>query len=165
MRRRPVGMTSNSTGGDTVTELAMLAGLLGASVVSSLVPIVNAEALLLGSVIAAPPELALVIVSVVAFGQVAGKLVLYAGGAGLDSAARKRRADGRVARLTQKLGDRPMMLRATLLGSSYAGLPPLYAMALVCGAVRMPRGSFVGLCLAGRFGRFYTLALVPGWVI
>jgi membrane protein YqaA with SNARE-associated domain len=68
-----------------------------------------------------------------------------------------------VRRLVHRLEGRPVLLNSTLLASSYGGLPPLYAMALVCGAVRMHRAAFATVCLAGRFGRFYTLALVPEW--
>lgn len=139
--------------------LSMFLGLLGASVVSSLVPVVNAEALLLASVLAAPAW-ALPIVAVVAVGQVAGKIVLYGGGSGLRRAPGAS-PDGRIQRLSDRLAARPGALRVTLLISAVVGLPPLYAMAVVSGVARLPMRDFVLLCLAGRFVRFYSLALVP----
>lgn len=145
-----------------MATLSMFMGLLGASVVSSLVPVVNAEALLLAAVFAAP-ALTLPIVAIVAGGQVVGKIVLYRGGSGLHRLG-KPRAEGRIQRLTERLGARPGALRITLLVSAVVGLPPLYAMAVVCGAARLPMRQFVGLCLVGRLARFYSLALVPGLV-
>ena len=144
-----------------MTTLLLLLSLFAASVVSSLVPVVNAEALLIGSVLAAPPALTLLIVSVVAIGSVVGKIVLYRGGRSLGASKRVEGA-GRTRALVERLEARPVALRATLLASAAVGLPPLYAMAVVSGVVRLPVRSFIALCLTGRFARFYALALVPG---
>jgi membrane protein YqaA with SNARE-associated domain len=143
-----------------MTTFLMLLTIFAASVVSSLLPIVNAEALLLGSVLAAPPALTLLIVTAVAVGQVIGKVVLYRSGKGIGK-ARSAQKEGRTRALVERLSARPGALRTTLLTSAVVGLPPLYAMAVVSGVAGLPAKSFVGICLAGRFVRFYALALLP----
>lgn len=143
-----------------MTTLLMLFSLFAASVLSSLVPVVNAEALVLGSVLAAPPALTLLIVVVVTAGQVLGKVVLYRGGMGLVE-ARNVEKSRRARVLTERLRSHPRALQLVLFASASVGLPPLYLMAVVAGAARLPLWSFAVLCVAGRFVRFYALALVP----
>ena len=139
----------------------MLAGLFVAAVVSSLVPLVNAEVLVLTAALVVPSELVLLVVFSVTLGQVLGKIVLYRGGEGIGNAATSgtsRRALAMADRLREKQG----RLRLAFLSSSLVGLPPLYVMAAVAGIARMPMPTFVGLCFLGRFIRFYVLALTPG---
>jgi len=140
--------------------LLMLLSLFAAAVVSGLVPVVNAEALLLASVIAAPPAFTLLIVTVVVVGQVVAKIALYRGALGLADSKTAKSSD-RARVLVERLRSRPNALRATLFASASLGLPPLYVMTLVAGAARLPLGVFVVLCTTGRFARFYALALVP----
>jgi len=139
---------------------AMLLSLLAASVVSSLVPVVNAEALALGSALVAAPGAGLVIAVVVTVGQVAGKLVLYRGGRGLGGSATVRDST-RATAMVGRFASRPGLLRWTFFASACAGLPPLYLMAVVAGALRLPVRTFLALCLTGRFLRFYLIVLIP----
>jgi membrane protein YqaA with SNARE-associated domain len=143
-----------------MTTLTLLFSLFAASVVSSLVPVVNAEALVLGAVLAAPPALTLAIVVMATAGQVLGKVILYQGGMGLAASKRAEKSP-RARELTERLAGRPGMLRLALFASATTGLPPLYVMAVVSGATRLPLGIFALLCTSGRVIRFYALALVP----
>ena len=124
---------------------------------SGLVPAVNAEAILVASILAAPPEMTLAIVLIVTIGQVAAKLLLYGGGVSLaGSKAAEKLA--RARRVAESLGDRPLVLGVAFLASATIGLPPLYVMAIVAGIARLPLPVFVVLCFVGRFVRFYALA-------
>ncbi len=143
-----------------VASILMLLSLFAASVVSSLIPLVNAEALVVGAVLAAPPAFTLIIAMVVTAGQVAGKVVLFRGGAGLTASKMVGESE-RAKSMARRLEARPGALRATLFASAAVGLPPLYLMAVVAGAARLPIWSFTALCLTGRFMRFYAIALVP----
>ena len=143
-----------------MTTLMLLLTLFAASAVSSLVPVINAEALLLGSVLAAPPALTMGIVLMATAGQVLGKVILYHGGLGLAGSKKAAKSE-RAKALTERFGRRPGMLRLTLFASATTGLPPLYVMSVVSGAARLPLGSFTLLCTSGRFIRFYALALLP----
>ena len=138
----------------------MLLSLLAASVLSSLVPVVNAEALALGSALVAPAEMGLLIAVVITVGQVAGKLVLYRGGRGLGGSTAFR-GSRRAAEMVERLASRPRLLRWTLFASASTGLPPLYVMSVAAGTMRLPIRTFLALCLAGRFIRFYVLVLIP----
>lgn len=138
----------------------MLLSLFAASVLSGLVPVVNAEALALGSALLAPAELGLVIAIVVTVGQVAGKLVLYRGGRGLGGSTTLRRSRW-ATEMMARLASRPRLFRWTLFASASTGLPPLYGMSVAAGTLRLPIREFLALCLVGRFLRFYVLVLIP----
>jgi membrane protein YqaA with SNARE-associated domain len=139
---------------------AMLLSLFAASVVSSLVPVVNAEALALGSALVAPAGMGLTIALVIAGGQVMGKVVLYRGGRGLGGSTTVG-GSRRASEMAERLASRPKLLRWTFFASACTGLPPLYVMAVVAGALRLPVRTFLALCLTGRFLRFYVLVLIP----
>ena len=143
-----------------MTTTLLLLTLFVAAVVSSLVPLVNAEALVVGSVLAAPPAFALVIAAVVTAGQVAGKVVLFMGGTGLMQ-TRRAAESPRARALARRMEGRPGAMRVTVFASATLGLPPLYLMAIVAGAARLPMPTFATLCVTGRFMRFYMLALAP----
>lgn len=142
--------------------LAFLTSLLGASVVSGLVPLVNAEALVVGAAIAAPPGLATAVAFTGALGQMIAKLVLYGGGRGAGAVAHKK-AEGRARAMANRLESRPLALGGFYFASASVGLPPLYLMSIVAGLARMSLWTFLILGMTGRFLRFWLLALIPGW--
>ena len=144
-----------------MTTVSLLATLFVGSLVSSLIPLVNAEALVMATALAVPSEQGLLVVASVTLGQVAGKVVLYRGGEGIGNAAvsgKSQRAHAMARRLEGKQGRLPLAFFA----SASIGLPPLYIMALVAGIARMPMPTFLGLCFVGRFIRFYGLFLTTG---
>lgn len=144
-----------------MTTALMLATLFVGALVSSLIPLVNAEAMVFATALAVPSELALLVVASVTLGQVSGKVVLYCGGEGIGKVAasgKSRRAIAMARRLEGKQG----RLQLAFFSSASVGLPPLSIMALVAGIARMPLPTFVGLCFVGRFIRFYGLFLTTG---
>ena len=138
----------------------MLVALLGGALLSSLVPVINAEALVLAGALTASPALGLTVTLVVTVGQVAGKVVLYRGGRGIGD-SRATESSERAIRLARHLRSRQGLLHLVFFASASVGLPPLYLMAVVAGIARLPLRTFVVLCFAGRFIRFQSLALIP----
>jgi membrane protein YqaA with SNARE-associated domain len=138
----------------------ILLALLGSSVASALVPVVNAEALVLVAAAAVPHELVAVVATMGAAGQMAGKVVLYRGGRGVGVRASAR--SGRAAETAARLRDRPGALTLLYFLSAVLGLPPFYLMSLVAGIASLQFGVFLVLGFLGRFIRFYALAAVPG---
>ena len=100
-----------------ILSLTLLVTLLGTSVVSGLVPAVNAEAILVGSLLAAPPESALTIVLIVTVGQVAAKLLLYGGGVGLAGSKAAEKSE-RARKIVKLLKDSKMKVQAAIQGDA-----------------------------------------------
>ncbi|MEE8147996.1 MAG: hypothetical protein V3T24_10360, partial [Longimicrobiales bacterium] len=77
----------------------------------------------------------------------------------------KAAASGKLPRaiaMARRLEGKQGRLQLAFFASASIGLPPLYIMALVAGIARMPLPTFLGLCLVGRFIRFYGLFLTTG---
>jgi membrane protein YqaA with SNARE-associated domain len=128
--------------------------LLGA-IVSSVVPFVNAELLLMGLAVASPPAAPLLAV-VMAAGQMVGKSVLFLGGGRLTPA----RFEVRLARW--RLDGRTRRARAPLIGiSAFTGLPPFYLVSIAAPALGVPFRTFLAMGLAGRLLRFGALVALP----
>lgn len=146
----------------------------GYSVVSALVPVVNAELYLVG-LMTRQPQLAWWLVGLAAaVGQMVGKLVYYYAGRGvLRLPARLRRRSDRqsagrwsqrLARFQHTCHDRPVWTVGVLLASAAIGLPPYLAIALLAGVGRVPLPTFLVTGLVGRFARFGAIAASPGLV-
>jgi membrane protein YqaA with SNARE-associated domain len=135
--------------------LALFFVALSGAVVSSLVPLVNAELLLIGLAVASPAA-APVLVVVMAAGQMAGKSILFLGGgrltrSTLESRLARWRLDGRTGRA-----------RAPLIGiSAFTGLPPFYLVSIAAPALGVPFRTFLAVGLAGRLLRFGALVAIP----
>ncbi|MFI5729930.1 hypothetical protein ACIA49_07370 [Kribbella sp. NPDC051587] len=151
---------------------------IGFGIGSAVVPVMNAEAYILGIGVSGrlDPVVAAIGVSV---GQTIGKIgmflaVRYRPG----YAARKSKEPkpvnldtrwGRFVqwnrdlskRLLDAMSDRRLGIPVTLL-SAFVGVPPLYGVALIGGASRMGVVSFGASVLTGRGARFILLALGVG---
>lgn len=128
---------------------------LSGAVVSSLVPVVNAELLLMGLALATPAAAPLLVV-VMAAGQMVGKSVLFLGGGRLTRST----LGGRLARW--RLDGRTRRAGAPLIGiSAFTGLPPFYLVSVAAPALGVPFRTFLVLGLAGRLLRFGVLVALP----
>ena len=149
----------------SLLALGAYASLFGLAYASALVPLVNAEALVIGYAALAGPgwSQALVVAAVVATGQMLGKCTLYfvGRGAGKLPSERQRKA-------LERWGDRFSQSRRTVMtlifASASSGFPPFYAISLLAGTFRVNLLGFFVVGLAGRFLRFGILALFPGWL-
>lgn len=148
----------------TAALLLACAGCFGLTVVSAVVPWVNAEIVLLSfTATASSPGAVAAFVIVAAAGQMIGKLALYAAG-------RKgsHTSSPRIARLLEVWRPRCMANPAhadrLVLVSSTIGVPPFILTSLLAGALGMDRVRFV---IAGGIGRLLRFGVIatPGNVI
>jgi membrane protein YqaA with SNARE-associated domain len=141
----------------------VLAGLLVGTAASGIIPLVNAELLVIGVVIAAP-EIGIPLVAAVSTtGQMASKTLLFSfarwapgrlGGkarAALDKAASAVAARGGAA-------------NSVVFTSAVTGVPPFYGMSLAAGALGMRLPSFVVSGASGRLVRFALIAWTARYV-
>jgi membrane protein YqaA with SNARE-associated domain len=146
---------------ESMGEMATWWSTFGICIVSALVPLVNAELVLLGAVAYAPREMAIPLAGAAALGQMVGKVVMYFVGRGALRlpGQRVRRV---MAQAEAKLKDRQGMENAIYCTSAFLGIPPYYLVAVTSGMVHYPLPRFVVLGLLGRFARFATLVSIPG---
>ncbi|TWD80119.1 membrane protein YqaA with SNARE-associated domain [Kribbella amoyensis] len=151
---------------------------VGFGIGSAVVPVLNAEAYILGAGVSGrlDPLAAAIGVSV---GQTIGKLAMFLAVRYRPGYAARRTKEpkpvdldtrwGRFVqwnrdlskRLLDALSDRRWGIPVTLLSAS-VGIPPLYGVALIAGASRMSVVTFTLSVLAGRLARFVLLALGIG---
>ncbi len=154
----------------TWAELLALLTSIGFGAVSAVVPVVNAEAYIVASSVTVLAGAVPIAVGV-GIGQMVGKLLLFIGvRRGREFAVfRRRRHQGRarrarltgaralLARLLDLVGQKRWGLPIVLL-AAVVGIPPLYAVALLAGATRMPALGFALTVLVGRVARFVLVA-------
>jgi membrane protein YqaA with SNARE-associated domain len=156
--------------------------MIGIGLLSGLVPLINAEALLIAAVIQAQGRWPAVVVAV-AVGQSGAKVLIYLAARDGRRLLPTRRAHrpqrpptrhrspltrlrdvtrrwsphaDRVAQLVR----RPVAGSALILASAVGGIPPLAATSVIAGASRMRLSLFGTSCLSGRLVRF-TIIAVP----
>lgn len=162
--------------------------MISIGLVSGLVPLINAEALLIAAVVQSQGRWPAVVIAV-AIGQSGAKVLIYLAArdgrrilptrwvtphpqrppirkrlalTGLRNAIRRwsPHAD-RVAELVR----RPVAGSALILASAIGGLPPLAATSVIAGASRMRLSLFGTTCLTGRLVRFTIIAIpVAGYL-
>jgi membrane protein YqaA with SNARE-associated domain len=168
-------VAGHNLGGMWLWQLVLAVGF---GIGSAVVPVLNAEAYVLGVGVsgALDPVVAAVGVSV---GQTIGKVAMFLAVRYRPGYAAKKDKEpkpvdlstrrGRLIqwnrdiskRLLDALSDRKWGIPVTLL-SSLVGIPPLYGVALIAGASRMGVLTFSLSVLAGRLARFLALALGVG---
>ncbi len=140
-----------------MTAALFLAALSGA-LVSSLVPMVNAELVLLGLALTTPAAAPLHVV-VMAAGQMVGKCALFLTGGRLTRSALASRLD------RWRLHERTGRAGAPLIGiSAFAGLPPFDLMSVAAPALGVRFRTFLVVGLAGRLLRFAALVALSNLV-
>jgi membrane protein YqaA with SNARE-associated domain len=154
---------------------------------SGLVPVINAEALLVAAVLQARGGWPAVVVAI-AVGQSAAKVLIFLAARDgrrllpsrlVHRPSRPARSDrgGPVTRLRDatrrwspqaariaELVRRPVAGAALILTSAVVGIPPLAATSVIAGAAHMRLALFGACCLTGRLVRFAIIAIpVAGW--
>jgi membrane protein YqaA with SNARE-associated domain len=146
------------------TELGLAwlcAGCFALTLVSAVVPWVNAEVIVLSLPAFAPSRWTLVLLVLVATaGQMTGKLAIYWAGRG-----GRRLPSPRVAAVLERWAPRFSSGGSKAAGlivlSSAVGIPPFFVTTLLAGAVRMHIGTFLVAGTLGRVVRFGTLVVAP----
>ena len=135
----------------------MLVGLALGCLVSGVVPLVNAELLVIAAAVAAPTAVLPLVVIVATMGQMLSKAALFelARRAPRRLPERARTAlDGAVERIRARGGAAGSLVFA----SAASGIPPFYGMSLAGGALGMRIQTFLLTGTAGRGLRFAVLA-------
>lgn len=141
------------------------AGCFALTVVSAIVPWVNAEVIVLSLPALAPSRAGLALLVLVATaGQMTGKLAVYWAGRG-GSAAPSARVARALDRWRPRLAGSPRRAAAFVVLSSASGIPPFYVTTLLAGALRMELAPFMAAGTCGRLIRFGALVLVPDLVM
>ena len=136
--------------------------VLGASIASALLPLINIEAILAVAVSRAPEAMwALVVAATV--GQMLGKIFWYWGGMNLDRAPwvhrqlQKPKVEASLHRWHERAEGRPWFTAGLLLVSAAVGVPPYAVTAVLAGMLRVPFWVFFVTGLVGRGLRFWAV--------
>ena len=139
---------------------ALYAATFGFAFVSGVIPFVLNIELYLLAVAAFTNEPAAAIVGLATAGQTAAKLVLYLVGRGALNIRWVKK--GAASKAAGAFAKRPGTGLGIVALSSVVGIPPLYAVSLVAGTLRLPPAAFTVIIVAGRLGRFTAVYLAPG---
>lgn len=138
-------------------SLDLLGGLFVGAAISGVLPLVNAELLVMAAAAAVPGGAVLVLALVTTAGQMVTKTGLY----GLARWAPDRlpeKARKALGRASARLEARQGAAGTTVLASAALGFPPFYGVSLACGVLRVRLRTFLLPGTAGRFVRFAALA-------
>lgn len=137
----------------------ILGGLLVASALSGIVPVINAELLVLVAA-AAVPALGVPLVAVIStIGQMSTKFSLFAVARWAPSRLPKR-ARSALERASRPLEKRQGAVWSLLFTSATTGVPPFYGVSLAAGAIGVRTSSFLTSGTLGRLIRFGVLAWI-----
>jgi membrane protein YqaA with SNARE-associated domain len=139
---------------------ALYAATFGFAFVSGVIPFVLNIELYLLAVAAFTDAPAAAIVGLATAGQTAAKLVLYLVGRGALNIRWVKK--GAASKAAGAFAKRPGTGLGIVAISSVVGIPPLYAVSLVAGTLRLPPAAFTVIIVAGRLGRFTAVYLAPG---
>ena len=141
--------------------IELLGGLLIATAISGVVPVLNAELLVLAAAAAMPLAGLPLIVTVATGGQMFAKTILFASARWLPGKLPKR-ARAALDRVSERVSVRKRGPATLIFSSAASGIPPFYGVSLACGALGVSLRTFVILGCAGRALRFGALAWVGG---
>ena len=144
-----------------VPMFEVLGGLLIGTAVSGVVPVLNAELLVVGAVVAAPHISIPAIALVSATGQMLTKTALFL----MARLAPHRLKGSPKARAALDRAEKAVAARGGTAGSlvfasALTGLPPFFGVSLAAGAVGMRLRSFLATGGIGRLVRFAVIAWV-----
>ncbi len=136
-----------------------LTGLLVGTAISGILPLVNAELLVVAAAAAVPGLGVPLVTAVSTIGQMSTKTLLFAL-ARWAPAKLPERARARVAKACEAASERGGAAGSMVFVSATLGFPPFYGVSLACGALHMPMLPFVLCGAAGRAARFGVLAWI-----
>ena len=143
--------------------------VMGASIASALVPLINIEAILVVSVSQAPGQLWGLLVAAT-IGQMLGKIVwYYLGASSLHWEWVRRRAEkpknaARLETWRARTHDRPVLTGGLVFLSAFTGFPPFAVLSVLAGQLRMSLTLFLALGLVGRWLRFAAVLGGAAWL-
>lgn len=136
--------------------------VLGVSIASALVPLINIELFLGGAITQAPNHFwGLVVAATI--GQMIGKILWYWGGMHVDRAPwvhrqlQKPKAQASLDKWHARAEGRPWFTAGLLLFSAATGFPPYAVTAVLAGTLRVNFWIFIATGLIGRGVRFWAV--------
>jgi membrane protein YqaA with SNARE-associated domain len=140
----------------------LLWSVLGASIGSALLPLINIEAILAVAVNRAPTHMwGLLVVATI--GQMLGKILWYWGGMHVDRAPwvsrhlAKPKVKASMDKWHERAEGRPWFTAALLFVSAASGFPPYAVTAVLAGTLRVPFWIFLLTGTLGRGLRFWAV--------
>lgn len=136
--------------------------VLGASIGSALLPLINIEAILAVAVSQAPAATWALVLAATA-GQMIGKVLWYWGGMHVDRAPwvhkhlQKPKAKASLDKWHARAEGRPWFTAGLLFVSASTGIPPYAVTAVLAGMLRVPFWIFMVTGLLGRGLRFWAV--------
>ena len=136
--------------------------VLGASMASALVPLINIEAILVVAVSRAPGS-AWWLLLAATIGQMLGKVIWYWGGMHLDRAPwvrnhlEKPKVRASLDKWHERAEGRPWFTAGLLFVSASTGIPPYAVTGVLAGTLRVPFWIFMLTGLLGRGLRFWVV--------
>jgi membrane protein YqaA with SNARE-associated domain len=140
-----------------VPMFEVLGGLLIGTAVSGVLPVLNAELLVAGAVVAAPHIGIPAIAFASAVGQMLTKTALFLIARGAPHRL-KGKARAALERTSDAVAARAGAAGSLVFTSALTGLPPFFGVSLAAGAVGMRLRSFLATGGAGRLVRFAIIA-------
>lgn len=144
--------------------------LLGVSIASALLPLINLEAYLVGLAALSSEQRIWLLAAVGGAGQMLGKVVWYYLGANalrwgwIRRKVEKPKAQAKLELWRERTHERPLLGAAALFVSASAGVPPLAVMAVLAGQLRTSLTIFVPVVFVGRTLRFVAVLGGAAWV-
>lgn len=135
----------------------MLGGLLLASAVSGVVPLVNAELLVVTAAATLPAVGAPLVALASTMGQMSAKFSLFALARWAPSRLPVKAKDA-LERASSRLGEREGAVSSLVFTSAATGFPPFYGISIAAGALGVSAVSFLASGGLGRLVRFAVLA-------
>ncbi len=135
----------------------ILAGLALGCVISGVVPLVNAELLVVAAAIAVPTPAIPLVVMVATVGQMLTKTLLFEV-ARRAPARLPARARAALARAVDRVRSRQATAGSLVFASAASGIPPFYGVSLAGGALGIRIQTFLVTGTAGRALRFGAIA-------
>jgi membrane protein YqaA with SNARE-associated domain len=135
-------------------------GLLGVSIASALIPLINIEVYLIGLAAVTSNNHIWFLAAVGGLGQMMGKMIWYYLGANALRWGWVRRkvetpkAQAKLELWRTRTQDRPIVGAALLFASALSGFPPFAIVAVLAGQLRMNIPIFLGVGFLGRTLRF-----------
>ncbi len=149
---------------EVIASVGVYAGSFVVGFVSGLVPIINAELFLIAvSPIAARHSL-LPIALLAALGQMAAKTIIFYAGRGVIR-INTAKIEGRIEAVQKKFKEWENKVDVLILLSAIIGLPPLYLVAFVAGALKLHFLRFLAAGITGRSIRFAVIVYSPQLVL
>jgi membrane protein YqaA with SNARE-associated domain len=143
----------------TASPVLILAVTFVLAAAGGLLPFSPIEAVLVMTAIARPTLLVPVVV-LATVAQMSAKSLLFLGSQKAEAklSGKRRRA---IDRVRHRLEGRRWTQILTVVVSALAGLPPLYLVTVVCGALRVRLSDYLVAGMVGRGLRFSALVMLP----